>query len=422
MKKTFAKILVLVLIVSMLAGMVACGTPAETTDPSPAVEDNTPEIQQPDEVAETETLTIGLLLNVTGWFAAYDLHALYEVDAIMGAINDMGGWEIGGTKYKLEYVLSDLQSDFGNINAAAMYLIDQGVDIVLETNDFFVAGAQPLFEQHGIMHINKATTMDPSWGGPDNPHAFTAGTNGTYMQWLDALEMTVEYFPDAKKLVYVENDTGNNQGNYDHIVAQAGNYGLEIVDGMILYPGQDPDMAAIALQIVSSGADSVICAGAVNNTAALLKEIRNLGSDMPVVSSSSLFASDIIAIAGEDVAYNIATTANSRAPEDNEEIYNLTYNKMVEQIGEEAAASFNGVSANIIYVLLNVMSIAGTTDVDAVMETWVAQETIPTIFGLGYMGGEELYGLKNHAVGSPAGRMLMTKEGTTYNRVEIRVP
>jgi len=435
MKKTISMIIAFLLAVIMLAGLAACGgqpaaptgsspeAPAGNQSPAPSGSSPAPPPAPGDPAGGTETLRIGLLLNTTGWFAGNDLQGLYEVEAFAEVVNSQGGWDIGGTKYLIELIVSDIQSDFGNVQAAALYLIDQDVDYVLKTIDFFVAGAAELFGRNGIMNITMMTTGNPDYPGPDYPYTFIAGLNGSVGQLEYGMKNIADNFPDVRTVIYSENDNGNNQATWDLAKAAADKYGLELLPNMILYSGDTPDLSAAALQIINSGADAVFTQGTPNNIGAKLKEIRNLGSDMPVSMPGLISPANIIAMAGEDAAYNYANLFYSSAPEDNTEIFNLTVAKLREMQGADVADAFLGPWPNMLYILLNMMNTAGTTDVDTVMDTWRAQTRVDTIYGPGLVGGALSYGMPGHAVGSPTAFMIMTKDGVRYApRVETPIP
>jgi len=439
-KKTIFRALAMLMVIALLAGAVACGDSGTDTTPpagsgqnSPAPGQNSPAPGQnnPPPPAggggapvDSGPIRIGVLLAVTGWFAGFDLQGFYEAEILADLINEQGGWEINGVKREVELVLSDLQSDPGTINAAAMYLIDQGIDVVIETNDFMVAGAQQLWTQHGVMHVNKATTMDKRWGGTNGPNGFAGGTIGSVMQWMLALRMAQTFFPEANKLVYVENDTGSNQEIRDYLARNAGRHGVEILPNFVTYPGEAPDMAATALQIIASGADAVITAGTPPNISAILKELRALGSDMPFVTGSTITMGALFGLAGHDAAYNVATSAFDFSPEANTDIYNQVMNKVREIHGEDSARSFSGSVFNSLWIILNLMQQTGATDAQSLMDAWRNAETLETIYGTGFPGGKESYGWQyNQAVGMPASMMLLNADGRpSYQRELMLVP
>jgi|GEM_PF-1738742 len=426
MRNLYKKITALALAVAVIFCLAACGggaatPPAATTPDTPDTSATAPATSTDDGFAGT--IKIGLLLNVTGWFASNDLSNLYESQAFVDVINSQGGWDVDGQKYKLELVISDIQSDFGNVNSAAMYLIDQGVDFVVETLDFFISGAAPLFEEKGVMNVCMLSTGDPTFPDPNCPHSFLAGLNGTANQTLMGVRMMTENFPDVKTAVYTENDNGSNQATWDLLNKACEQYGITLLPNSVLYPGDSPDLAAVALQLVNSGADGILTQGSFDAMGSILKEVRNLGSDMPMDMFGLISPEMITQSAGADNAYNFCNLMYSQAPEDNIDIYNQMRAQVVKDHGEDAAVNTVGAFVNAEYVLLNMISMAKSLDVDTVMNTWTNATSVDTLYGPGTIGGAETYGMPGHAVGSPTSFMIMTKDGVVYkDRIETVIP
>jgi len=178
------RILALIMATVMIFGLAACGG-GDTDANSPAPSQSQPVQQTPSggsdpaPAGKTETLKIGLLTHQTGWFAGVDAPNYIEFNAMIAYINEnLGGWVVGDTTYKLEAVCVDGASDYAVLNTAALSLVDAGVDFVVETNDFWVNSIATVFEEEGIMHVSAYCVLAPGYIVPENPLAFT-GSNGT---------------------------------------------------------------------------------------------------------------------------------------------------------------------------------------------------------------------------------------------------
>ena len=151
------KLLALLLAMAMVLSLAACGA-AESS--APAASDaaaSAPEAAPAEDAAAGEeapaeaapagdnVLRIGALINTTGWFASIDYNNQIEMETLCKYYNDQGGIDIGGTKYQLELVVEDGGSDAEGIRSAAQRLVDQGIQYVVETNDFWVEGAIDIF-------------------------------------------------------------------------------------------------------------------------------------------------------------------------------------------------------------------------------------------------------------------------------------
>jgi hypothetical protein len=108
--------------------------------------------------------------------------------------------------------------------------------------------------------------------------------------------------------------------------------------------------------------------------------------------------------AGEEACYNAFTLGPSTRESDkdkNTDILNDLVQKVTDLYGEETAATFDGAAANCLYVILQLMQKCGSVDPADVAAEWEKGGQIETIYGTGTIGGEETYGVANHAIGSP---------------------
>ena len=362
--------------------------------------------------AKTSTLKIGLLVHQTGWFAGVDTPNYNEFHAMIDYVNnDLGGWTVGDTTYTLEPVAVDGQSDDAAVSSAALSLVDAGVDFVVETNDFWVASCADIFEEEGIMHTSAYCVLAPGYMSPEHTMAFT-GSNGSAGDYRTAFAALAEYYPEVKTVVMCENDNGNIDITYPMIQAYAAEYGIEVIDKLI-FPGDTTDFSTVAMQLVESGADCFYGSGAPDAYGAILKAVRALGSDMVCACVQGKPASTLMEYAGADAASNAFTLGASIREGDREkntDILNALVDKVAELYGEENAATFDGAAANCLYIMLQLMQKCGSVDPAVVAAEWEKGGEVETIYGTGVIGGEQTYGVANHAVGSPRAVSIVDPE------------
>jgi ABC-type branched-subunit amino acid transport system substrate-binding protein len=412
-KQVLARLLAVVLVFSMLLALTACGgskTDNEDSGKAPvseAPEKEAPdqEVQEPNGEPKRDTLKIGALLHQTGWFATVDMTNYYEFNAMIDYINnELGGWQIGDTIYTLEAVHADGQSDPEALRTAALSLVDAGVKFVVETNDFWVISCEDIFEDYGVMHASAYCTLVPEYMGSQNPLAFT-GSNGTVGDYGTAFAVISEYYPEVKSVVMVENDNGLADQAMEVLKSYGEMYGIEVLDQNIIYPGDTTDFSSVALQIMESGADCFLGNGTPSAYGAILKEVRANGSDVVCACIQGKPATMLMEYAGPDASYNAFTLGLSTRESDrsmNTDVLNGVVDKVRELYGQETASNFDGAACNTLYIMLQAMQKAGSTDPYEVVKAWESMETVETIYGTGVAGGEKTYGIANHAFGSPA--------------------
>ena len=402
------RILALVMAMVMIFALAACGgekepAPSQSTPAESTPAESTPAESTPSEATKTGTLKIGLLTHNTGWFAAVDTPNYNEFNATIQYVNDNGGWQVGDTVYTLEAVCVDGQSDYAALNTAALALVDAGVDFVVETNDFWVNTIAGVFEEEGIMHVSAYCVLAPGYIVPENPLAFT-GSNGTGGDYSTAFATLAKYYPDVKSVILANDDNGLDETMIQLMRSIAANYDIEVLDQMVIYPGDTTDYTAYAQQLVDSGADAFLGNGSPDAYGALLKAVRAMGSDMVCACAQGKPAATLIEYCGTDAAYNAFTLGPSTRAEDkdlNTDILNDLVEKVREMYGDEEAANFDGAAANCLYVILQLMQKTGSVDPEVVAAEWAKGGTIDTIYGTGTIGGEVTYGVANHAIGSP---------------------
>jgi len=160
--------------------------------------------------------------------------------------------------------------------------------------------------------------------------------------------------------------------------------------------------------VQQTGADTVIAMGGVPSNAGIIKELRTLGNDAVYVMANPQHVMTMSMVAGG--AGNIITLGALPEADGNTQKFLEIYARYADMFGEEAAQSFTANSCNSLYILLQMMSIGGTTDVDSVMSTWQSQDKIDTLYGEGPVCGEQTMGSKR-AVASPPGKCVLKDDG-----------
>ena len=315
--------------------------------------------------------------------------------------NDQGGIDIGGTKYQLELVVEDGGSDAEGIRSAAQRLVDQGIQYVIETNDFWVEGAIDIFENAGVMNIMAQNNMNHNVMNADIKYSYSFSDACT-SQYSTALDVIKDQYPEVKSVVYCCDDNGVNKEQAALIEDACKRVGLEYNDAFIVYDGETTDFSSIALKVINSGADAFIGNGTPDNIAGLLKEVRSAGSDMLCAAVITLSPGALIAGSGlNDLSGAFTFGSDIATPEHNTDTFNELYKLFVDTYGQDNAAAWNGACMDNLYNLLQLMQGAGSTDVEAVRSYFDSIDSIETLFGTGVKCGEETFGVA-HLIAHPS--------------------
>ena len=403
-KKLFAMLLA----ASMVFSMAACGSgsssaasSAGSADAPAAPASNAASAENTTTSSGDNVLKIGALINTTGWFASIDYNNQIEMETLCKYYNDQGGIDIGGTKYQLELVVEDGGSDAEGIRSAAQRLVDQGIQYVIETNDFWVEGAIDIFENAGVMNIMAQNNMNHNVMNADIKYSYSFSDACT-SQYSTALDVIKDQYPEVKSVVYCCDDNGVNKEQAALIEDACKRVGLEYNDAFIVYDGETTDFSSIALKVINSGADAFIGNGTPDNIAGLLKEVRSAGSDMLCAAVIPLSPGALIAGSGlNDLSGAFTFGSDIATPEHNTDTFNELYKLFVDTYGQDNAAAWNGACMDNLYNLLQLMQGAGSTDVEAVRSYFDSIDSIETLFGTGVKCGEETFGVA-HLIAHPS--------------------
>ncbi len=415
------RILALLMAMAMMFALAACGNSGDETSDPPSGNSQTSEDNNGG--TEGNVLRIGALLNTTGWFASIDYNNQIEMQTLVDYLNEQGGIEIGGETYTLELVVEDGGSDVEGIRTAAQRLVDAGIKYVVETNDFWVEGAVDIFESAGVMNIMNQNNMNYNAINEDLNYSFNFSNSCTSL-YSTAIQVLAENYPDATSVVYACDDNGVNAEQAALVQAACEEYGLEYIDSPIIYDGETTDFSSIALRIASTGADAFIGNGTPDNFAAILKELRNSGSDAVGCAVITMMPGTLVAGSGLSDLSNAFTLplndVNDTA--NNTEMFNTIYSRFVETYGEDAATAWSGASLDNLYTLLQLMQDAGSVDVDEVCAYIDSADTVETIYGTGYICGEETFGVAHCVAHNVVGVKLENGQNVNMGSYESIAP
>ena len=243
-----------------------------------------------------DTVTLAVVSPVTGDSAEYGIH--FNVGAQMAAdkINEAGG--INGKQVVLKSF--DSKNDAKEAAEVAR-LICQDKTILATIGDFSSTccmATAPIYEE------NKTVQISPSAGLIDFPRVGPYNFATTGVQENDGgflMNRVINEKMGAKSvaIVYTNNDYGLNMLSYMTQEAEA--------DGVSKMRQTEPEAVAIV--------------GSYNEVANCVKQIRQVGWDVPVAISGSALTDQLVELLGDDVNdiySNIAFVASDNTPETKE--------------------------------------------------------------------------------------------------------
>jgi branched-chain amino acid transport system substrate-binding protein len=330
---------------------------------------------------EAETLQLGYLVSLTGWFAPLDILQFEECDTLCQIINEQGGVTVGGQQYYLELVAEDCKSSLEGVTAACNRLVlDKGLKLIIGPVAFFSSAAAPVCEANQALHVLGYSCRTP-------------GELDTAIPYLEPV--ISKYFEDN---------------------------GIDVVGSWIPFATDCVDFSPIAARIKAVDADAIYLErGSVEHIAPCFKAVRELGDKRFFFTSSTCACQDIITIAGEDLAYNYAANQPISGAPGNPPLLEELITRLTNKYGTTRSMWFQ--TTNAVYELVQVIQAAQSLDPTVLKDYWEKLETIETPFGTGRLGGLETYGIR-HAVSHPLPVNVLDENGDIHfgGWYEVYVP
>jgi len=353
----------------------------------------------PGAAQQAKTIRIGVLAAQSGWFSAIEVLDIQDLMNMAKMINTKGGLTIKGQKYDVEIVIEDIKSTFDGTTAAANRLVfDKKVKFVLGPGGFFGPAAAPVLNPNKVLYVLSYATTQPGALGAEFPYGFL-GNNASVGYAIVAMKAMKAEFPNVKKLAVLMPDDGAAPYLVPALKRVHAQYGVTMVGDVILYPNEMQDFSPIAAKLnAMKDVDAIQHAmGIPNQVGNIVKGLRELGNNKPYLGPPGVNGTDVATIAGAANATNMTCTATTPLDPSNPPIQN----ELLRMRTNDPKTRFMANLPNLLYILTNMMKAADSIDPDVVKAKWESSDSVDTINGKGYIGGDLTYGIKHHAVGYP---------------------
>ncbi len=214
-------------------------------------------------------------------------------------VNDAGG--VNGRKVEL-VVLDDAQDEAQAPIVAQNFCDDPTIiGVVAHGGSSLSAATQPIFEEAGLCNIAPASSSN-----------YLSDLGMT--QWLRIVVSDLAQAPrmaafaknnlGCSKMAIIYSNTDAGIGIVDNIEAVSGGLGLKIVGKETYNPGTESDFSTLITKVKSLGADVICLQSNYQDGGIILKQMHELGLDLPVVSLSTLTYRATVELAGIDALQN----------------------------------------------------------------------------------------------------------------------
>lgn len=401
----------LVLLLAVTVALSACSQSTTTSTAPPSTSKTTTTSTAPPTsstsqtttttAATPQTLKIGDLVSLTGWFAFVDviMNGAAQIEA--DTINANGGVTVKGQRYNIQLIGEDCKSAMDGVTSAAIKLItSDGVKFIIGPSAFFSSASAPVAEQAKVLHASIMNTGTPGEMSKDTPYAFLA-SNGGASFILCQIQAMKKAYPAVKKVAIITPDDGSVPYLIPFAKGALAAAGYEQAGSTITFPNNTQDYSSIAIKLNAiSDADAIFQVNAAPpDLANIVKQLRQLGNMKPYVCNVG--SSDILPIINDNsLATEVITKDIVPNGPGNPPLLDDLLNKMIAKYGSGQSVTFPD-HASALYTLVYVIGQAQSLDPDVVKAKWETLTSVPTLFGDAPLGGTLTYGLKNHAVNTP---------------------
>ena len=296
-----------------------------------------------------DSIKIAGIFSASGGAAALGEPEMQTIKMLVEEKNATGG--INGQK--IELVTYDDKSDQNEAILAMKKAITQDkVSVVIGgTISGNALAMLPLAEQNKVPYISVAASKQ-----------VYLDENGQAREWVFkmpqddqlAVERMLQYLKDNNltKVAWLNVANSYGTGGHDEFVKSALNYGLEpVIEDE--FEATVTDAKPLLTRVKKANPDAIIVWGTVQESAVVIKNIRELGLEMPVVASHGIATNQFLEVAGaagNDVVLPTGKLLIADGLEDSnlqkelllayEEAYTAKYNKPASTFGAYAADAF----------------------------------------------------------------------------------
>lgn len=263
-----------------------------------------------------ETIKIGALYNVTGGMSSLDGPSLKGAQLAVKQINADGGL-LGK---QIELIAPDGKTDQQETAKAAQRLISEGVVAGIgESDTTFVMAGAPLFQEAGIPFVTSGATHPelPQWVGD---YMFMAPFGDDDQSYAIA-DYAYEELGTRKVAVWTDNSMDFTKALSKFFVERFEERGGEIVGTDSFMMGDTDFSAQIArLASIDPAPDAVFVSAIPSEAGLSVKQIREQGITMPIVSGDGFDTELVSTVPGPELANDVYFSTHTYRADDRDEV------------------------------------------------------------------------------------------------------
>jgi len=254
--------------------------------------------------SDDSAIRIGLISELTGDIPAVGASCKNAAEMAVKEINDAGGIDIGGKKYKVELFIEDSASKPDQAASAAQKLITQKnvIAIIGPNSSSNAIPASEIAESSKVVLItpwstNPKTTLDAKTSAPKK-YIFRAAFIDPFQGRVVA-KFAMDNIKAKKAAVLYDVASDYNKGIAEFFKQTFEEKGGKIV-AFESYTTNDKDFSAQLTKIKNAAPDVIFLPNYYNEVPLQVQQAHRLGIKVPFIGSDSWGSQDMIKLCGKD--------------------------------------------------------------------------------------------------------------------------
>lgn len=313
--------------------------------------------------AAQETIKIGALYNVTGGMSSLDGPSLNGAKLAAKQINDSGGL-LGK---KVELIAPDTKTDQQETAKAAQRVLSEGVVAGIGQSDTtFVMAAAPLFQEKGIPFVTSGAThpMLPQWVGE---YMFMTPFGDDDQSYAIA-DYTYDKLGARQVAVWTDQSMDFTKALSKFFKERFQDRGGKVVGEDSFMMGDTDFSAQIArLASLDPKPDAVFVSAIPSEAGLSVKQIREQGIDMPIVSGDGFDTELVSTVPGPDLADKVYFSTHTYRADDRPEVAKFIEDYKAEY-GKEPENAFAPLGYDAMMLVADAIKRAGSAEPDKIRE------------------------------------------------------
>jgi branched-chain amino acid transport system substrate-binding protein len=324
-----------------------------------------------------DTIKIGALYNLTGGMSSIDAPALNGAKLKAKLINGSGG-VLGGKQ--LEVIGIDTKTDQKAAATGAKRALSEGVVAGIGYGDTtFVMAAAPLFQEKGVPFVTSGAThpMLPKWVGD----CMFMTPFGDDDQSFAIADFTVGKLQAKNVVIWTDNSMDFTKALSNFYKQRLQELGANVVLEDFFMMGDKDFSAQIArLKNADPKAEAVFISAIPNEAGLTVKQIREAGLTLPIISGDGFDTELVVTVPGEKLANDVYFSTHTYREDSRPEVlaFIADYEK---EYGHPPENAFAPLGFDAVGLIADAIQRAGSTDGKALQAALAATKGYKAVTG-----------------------------------------